>query len=347
MNILITGATGFLGTNLVQRLVNENHHVYLLVRNKQKLEGVYNQIPHHRHDQINVVEGDLLDEGLGISPDTAIQLKGKIDAVYHTAAYLSFDESERDLVFNINLKGTERVLEVAKQLQVKRFIHVSTAYTLGESTEGHEKLHSIDNEFVNAYEESKCHAEHLVMSYKDDLDVIIVRPAIIIGDSSTGEADTTFGLYGILRTVQLLKKRAERKQDKQSYRLLIERDTVSNLVPVNFVIDILALSLTSGEPGTIYHATNPNPPTNGEIFKAIKHGIGFHQVEIVSYEDEHLITEEEKKLNQPLEVFKQYLNRSITFDRTNTKKLLSEVNQEDLNMDEQVLLRIIQGFMKS
>ncbi|WP_017185026.1 SDR family NAD(P)-dependent oxidoreductase [Alkalibacillus haloalkaliphilus] len=347
MNIFITGATGFLGTKLVQRLVNEDHNVYLLVRNKRKLEGVYNQVPDTQHDQINVVEGDLLDEGLGISPDMANQMQGKIDAVYHTAAYLSFDESERNLVFDINLRGTKRVLEVAKQLQIKKFIHVSTAYTLGESTEGYEKLHSTDNDFVNAYEESKCHAEHLVMSYKNDLDVTIVRPAIIIGDSATGEADTTFGLYGILRTVQLLKKRAERKQDNQVYRLLIERDTVSNLVPVNFVIDVLTLSLTAGEPSTIYHATNPNPPTNGQIFKAIKEGIDFHQVEIVSYEDESLLTEEEKKLNQPLEVFKQYLNRSITFDRTNTKRLLNQMKQKDLNMDEQVLLTIVQGFMKS
>ncbi|GAA0464151.1 SDR family NAD(P)-dependent oxidoreductase [Alkalibacillus silvisoli] len=347
MNILITGATGFLGTNLVKRLVNEEHNVYLLVRSKKKLEALYENLPQERHGQIHVVEGDLLEKRLGIEADKVEQLKGEIDAIYHTAAYLSFDEAERELVFDINLRGTERVLELAKEIEARKLIHVSTAYTLGESTVGHETLHSTDHDFVNAYEESKCYAEHLVMSYQNELEVLIVRPAIIIGDSLTGEADTTFGLYGILRTVQLLKKRSDRKQDGQVYRLLIERDTVSNLVPVNFVIDLLALSLYNGEAGTIYHATNPNPPTNGQIFEAIQEGLDFSQVEIVSYQDEDQLSEEEKKLNQPLEVFKQYLNRSITFDRKNTETLLKETNTKDLHMNAEMLLRIVQGFIKS
>ncbi|WP_188207910.1 SDR family oxidoreductase [Alkalibacillus aidingensis] len=345
MNILITGGTGFLGTILVKRLVQKQHQVYVLVRNQSKLEALYKHFNEQERQQIKVVEGDLLDENLGISSSVLAELAKKIDAIYHTAAYLSFDEEERQRVFDINLTGTKRVLELATSLDVDKFIHVSTAYTLGEQTIGEEKLHSTNRSFVNTYEESKCHAEHLVMSYQGQMNVMIMRPAIIIGDSFTGEADTTFGLYGILRTVKLLKKKVERKgEPKQNFRLLIEKDTVSNLVPVDFVINMLMLGLTYGEDGKIYHITNPNPPTNGEIFDAIRKGLDFPHVEIVSYSEANELTEEERKLNQPLEVFEQYLNRSITFKRENTKRLLKQANEADLSMDQEMLLRIIKGF---
>ncbi|WP_411954271.1 SDR family NAD(P)-dependent oxidoreductase [Alkalibacillus sp. S2W] len=346
MNILITGATGFLGTQLTQKLVNDHHHVYLLVRNQQKLEPLYQSLTDEQQELVHVVEGDLLQEELGITPEKKATLLGQIDALYHTAAYLSFDEAERDLVFDINLHGTKRALAFAKSIGIKTFIHVSTAYTLGEATTGYETLHPTDGAFVNTYEESKCFAEHEVMAEQDNLKTMIVRPAIIIGNSQSGEADTTFGLYGILRTVYLLKKRAQRKSDDHIFHLLIEEDTVSNLVPVDFVIGVLHASLTHGQAGTIYHATNPNPPTNGEIFTAIKEGMDFDQVKIVSYNEKDELSEEEQRLNQPLEVFKQYLNRSITFDRTNVTALLNQTNQKDLNMDHDMLLRIVDGFLE-
>ncbi|MET3682857.1 nucleoside-diphosphate-sugar epimerase [Alkalibacillus flavidus] len=345
MNILITGATGFLGTQLVQTLTNEQHHVYLLVRNRQKLDALYKTLPSDKHDLVHVVEGNLLDDQLGVSQDDLHVLTDTIDVMYHTAAYLSFDEDERDRVFDINLEGTKRALNVAKLINAQTFIHVSTAYTLGEATTGYETLHPTDANFVNTYEESKCYAEHAVMNEQDKLNVMIVRPAIIIGDSETGEADTTFGLYGILRTVYLLKKRAARRADSPVYRLLIEQDTVSNLVPVNFVINVLHAALHHGQPGTIYHATNPNPPTNGEIFAAIREGLDFNQVNIVSYDEQENLTDEELRLNQPLEVFKQYLNRSILFDRTNVTSLLKAANKVDLTMDHAMLLRIVHGFL--
>ncbi|WP_027964966.1 SDR family NAD(P)-dependent oxidoreductase [Halalkalibacillus halophilus] len=349
MNIFLTGATGFLGTNLTKRFVKHGHHVYVMVRNERKLAGLFSEVSSEEATRIHVVPGDLLVENLGITSDKIMELQGNMDVVYHTAAYLSFDESERERVFSINLTGTERVLELSKTIDAKRFVHVSTAYTLGNETVGSEELHPTDATFINAYEESKCQAEHLVMSKQAEIEPIIVRPAIIIGDSVTGEADTTFGLYGILRTVALLKKIAARKSEPENktYSLLIEAETTSNLVPVDFVIDLLYYSLKDAVPGRIYHATNPNPPTNGEIFDAIRNGLDFHQVKLVSYEHASELTEEEWKMNQPLEVFKSYLNRSIVFKRDNTEELLSRIEAEDLQMTPNVLQHIIEGFQKS
>jgi nucleoside-diphosphate-sugar epimerase len=349
MNIFITGATGFLGSNLIKKLVEEHHDVYVLVRNQNKIASLYKKLSVDHSKQIHVIEGELTKEYLGIHSSTLQKLMGKIDVVYHMAAFLSFDEAKREDVLEMNIRGTQHVLDLAEILKVKKFIHVSTAYTLGARTKGLEALYPLDSIFINSYEESKCHAEHLVMSYKEVMDVMIMRPAIIIGDSDTGVAETTFGLYGILRSVELLKKRVLKRETlgKETYRLVIEKDTVSNLVPVNYVTRALVLGLTHGTKNTIYNITNSNPPTNEVVFEAIKEGLEFPFVSIVSESQKGLLTDYEIKLNQPLEVFKEYLNRSINFESDNTKELFENANETELNMDKEMLLRIVQGFQKN
>ncbi|MCT8139171.1 SDR family NAD(P)-dependent oxidoreductase [Anaerobacillus sp. CMMVII] len=206
MNILITGASGFLGSTLAKQLLEDKHNVYLLVRNNKKLNNFININQDHKQ-RITILEGELTEAELGLNSKMLNSLVGKIDVVYHTAAFLSFDEGKREQIFQVNVNGTRNVLEVAEKIGVNKFVHVSTAYTLGVQENGLEQLYPIDGTFTNDYEESKCKAEHLVMSYQDKFAVTIMRPAIIIGDSKTGEASTTFGLYGILRAIELLKKK--------------------------------------------------------------------------------------------------------------------------------------------
>jgi nucleoside-diphosphate-sugar epimerase len=346
MNVFVTGATGFLGTKLVKRLVEETHDVYILARSAQKVSKLLQHIDEEKHSFIHVIEGDLSKENLGIEDHDLNPLIGKMDVIYHTAAYLSFDESMREEIFRINVSGTRHVLQVAEKLQTKKFIHVSTAYTLGARTEGKEELYPLDSTFINSYEESKCHAEHLVMSYQDKFDVSIMRPAIIIGDSETGEADTTFGLYGIMRTIELLKrKHSKNPDDKQLYRLLIEKDMDSNLVPVDYVVDILALGLHFAKKNTVYHITNPHSPKNEIMFNVIKDAFGIESIFLLPYKNEDQLTLAEANFNKPLKVFKEYLNRSIHFSNENTNALLSQGKKPQLNMDEAMIYRIVNGFI--
>jgi nucleoside-diphosphate-sugar epimerase len=345
MNIFITGATGFLGTELVKKLVGYNHHVYLLVRNAKKVEDLLQCLDDEKKQLVHIINGELTKEHLGMDEEILKGLIGKMDVIYHTAAYLSFDESEREEIFRINVTGTRNILQFASKIQTKKFIHVSTAYTLGARTEGEESLYSLDSTFVNSYEESKCHAEHLVMSYQDQFHVSIMRPSIIIGDSETGEANTSFGLYGIMRSVELLKKRSMKKNESnQIYRLLIEKDEITNIVPVDYVVNVLFLALEWGREKTVYHITNSNPPTNEAVFNIIKDVYAFNAIELMPYKDEKLLFPQELNLNKPLAVFKEYLNRSITFSNENTKELLSQGNKTELKMDTDMIYRIVLGF---
>ncbi|KAB7706153.1 SDR family NAD(P)-dependent oxidoreductase [Bacillus aerolatus] len=346
MNIFITGATGFLGTNLVKKLIEEGHHIYVLMRNQIKFNKLLDQLDSRHINHVHAVEGELTTENLGLKAPVLQRLIGNIDVFCHSAAMLSFDENDREKSFCVNVQGTKHVLDLAELVGAKTFIHVSTAYTLGSRKVGTETLYPLQSSFTNSYEESKCHAEHLVMTYKDKFDVMVMRPSIIIGDSMTGKADTTFGLYSILRTIELLKKKLERNVSsvRPSYRLLMDKDTVSNLVPVNYVVKVITRAMNYGNKNKIYNIVNTAPLTNSMLVEAVKEAFDFDQIEMIPYEDRGLLTLEEQKMNEPLDVFKDYLNRSINFQDENTRELLSYTNEEPFHMEYDTVLRIINGF---
>jgi len=348
MNVFVTGGTGFLGMDLVHSLICEGHDVYVLVRSNKKALILKQRLSEAELAQLHILEGDLSGDTLGLCEEKINELIGNIDVIYHSAAYLSFDEKDREQLFEINLEGTRNLLSFAKRLEITKFIHVSTAYTLGESTEGFEQLYPRKStNFVNAYEESKCYAEHEVMSYKENFEVVIMRPAIIIGDSETGEADTTFGMYGVMRMIELLKKRMSRSRehvDGNEIKILVGLNETTHIVPVDYITRLLVAGLKYSRNNMVYNLVNPSPPANDLIMDTIKEGMDFHAVELVPYEEVDKLSLEERKLNQPLQVFKPYLNRTIYFHDENTRELLNSIGQPTLNMDRAMLLRIVKGF---
>ncbi|MGG1658348.1 SDR family NAD(P)-dependent oxidoreductase [Brevibacillus sp. NRS-1366] len=91
MNILVTGATGFLGKKLSQDLVNEGHTLFLVVRNEKKASQLLHSFADIHRSRVHVLLGDVSKKSLGITGHAAQQIRQKIDAIYHMAAYLSFD----------------------------------------------------------------------------------------------------------------------------------------------------------------------------------------------------------------------------------------------------------------
>jgi nucleoside-diphosphate-sugar epimerase len=344
MTILLTGATGFVGKQLTLSLLENGHKVYALVRNPRKAENLLTSMPFHLREQLHLVEGDITQEQAGISEEILQSLTQKIETVYHMAAYLSFKDNEKEKTFRINLDGTKNILELAKRFKVKRFFHVSTAYTLGEKSEAKEELHPVDQKFNNYYEESKCQAEHLVFRYNEFFKVNIFRPSIIIGDSRTGEADSTFALHGIIRSFELLKRRGERQKDpRNSFKFLCNKEVPQNFVPVDYVVAVLTAALSHSKENAIYHITNPNPPTNQLIFDQIRDALEMWNIEMVPTDYQGELTKEEIKFNEPISVFYPYWERSLDFDDYNTKLMLKVGEIKPLNLTEDSLRRIITG----
>ena len=130
MKILITGATGFIGKNLVPELVSKSHKVRCLVRKTSRKED----INYLKKLKVELFNGDLINKK---------SLKGicrGIDIVYHLTGVLgSFNASEK-LMFDINVRGTENILNESKEGKVKKFIFCSSAGVLGPIIKGGDPL---------------------------------------------------------------------------------------------------------------------------------------------------------------------------------------------------------------
>ncbi|WP_173917377.1 SDR family NAD(P)-dependent oxidoreductase [Halobacillus sp. Marseille-Q1614] len=348
MNIFLTGSTGFLGGKLIQNLMKDtDHHVYLLVRNLGKARQLVESFSEENQKRIHILEGDITSPNCGITEETFNQLKGKIDCFYHSAALVKFDVELSDELFEINYTGTLNTLELAKELAVKKFFYISTAYTVGKKSHGVEELYPLDAEYHNPYEASKVKSEHLVFSYGNQMDVSIFRPAIIVGDSKTGEADSEFTLYGFMRALDIFKRRMMRKSDAnkdEKYRVIANQEGTSNFVPVDYVADILSLAVTKAEPHTIYNITNPNPPTNYEIMKMFKEALQFEQLDLINSQGDYELSEEEKQLNGMVDIFSVYLAGNVSFRDENTQRLIEGTGVKHLNLPPQTVQMIINAY---
>lgn len=348
MNIFLTGATGFLGSKLIKQFLLEGHAIYLIARDIKKAESTLSTLCSTEDASITIFQGDITAKNLGLSEDDVTYLENKIDVFYHLAALVKFDVELREELMATNFGGTREALSFAHKIKVKKFLHVSTAYTVGTSDEGFEQLSPKGQTYYNPYEESKGLAERAVFEYADKMDISIFRPSIIVGDSKTGEANSQFTLYGFMRGLDLFKKRLERKGLlTEKIHLIGSSDGTSNLVPVDYVADILALGSKKAEKNMIYFITNPKPSTNMEILNVIKQYLQFNNLQIYEFNSQYELNPLEKQMNEMISVFKPYLDRNIIFHDQNTVQLLEGTNIQHLNMTEDILHLIVKSYFQT
>jgi len=211
-NILITGATGFLGSRLLAQILdNTDSNVFLLIRPsagndplakiKQLLDkpATYRVSAARRLSRITAIEGDITKKGLAIGRKALKQLRGNLDIIFHLAAELDIKNSYKHISC-VNTTGTINILDFALQCRksgkLKKVNHVSTAYVLGskglEDFSFHENQLELSQGFNNLYEKTKYEAEIAVGCYrKKGLLVDVFRPSII----TEGLPVTDYGLF--------------------------------------------------------------------------------------------------------------------------------------------------------
>lgn len=197
MNVFLSGATGFLGRELLFNLAGRDEiaKIFCFVRsssrNRAILSGIKEQLEFHRGchagNKIATIEGDLLDEGL---PQTLGSNKALLetDMIIHAAANTSFSRINDQLIDRVNINGLENLLQWAEQLpHLRTFLHISTASVCGMNSTGrliyeHESPNPHASHLVR-YTYSKMKAELLLDSYLPIEKILIARPSIIVGDS--------------------------------------------------------------------------------------------------------------------------------------------------------------------
>jgi len=197
--VLLTGATGFLGVEVLARLLEDtDHDVIALVRGEddaaaqtrvdELLKTIVAPGARPPGGRVRALAADLESPGLGLSPTFREEIAGEVSAVVHCAASISFTLPIED-ARRINVEGTREVVKLALEAQergaLERFVHVSTAYVAGDRI-GLVSEHDGDvgQGFRNTYERTKLEAEEVVR--ESGLPAAIVRPSVIVGDSVTG-----------------------------------------------------------------------------------------------------------------------------------------------------------------
>ncbi|XP_075988922.1 fatty acyl-CoA reductase wat-like [Anticarsia gemmatalis] len=242
--VMLTGGTGFLGKLVVEKLLrscSDVKKIYLLARPKKnkdtakRLQEQFDDVLYDRLrkefpdfiQKISIVEGDMGQLELGMSPEDRVKVMNEVEVIFHGAATVRFDEPLKTAV-EINVRGTREMFKLARGCgKLKAFVHISTAYSNCPQRVIEEKFYDsplpgdklidlvetmddkiINNitpgllgDFPNTYAYTKAAAEDIVQTYSQGLPVALFRPSIVIGTAKepvAGWIDNVYGPTGVV-----------------------------------------------------------------------------------------------------------------------------------------------------
>jgi NAD(P)-dependent dehydrogenase (short-subunit alcohol dehydrogenase family) len=262
MNYFVTGATGFIGRNLVQRLLQREGTVYALVRagSRGRLEELRTA---WGADGARVVpvSGDLSRQGLGVSEEDLLTLRGGVDHFFHLAAiYDMAAGAEAQEVANV--EGTRHAVELAGAIEAGCFHQVSSIAAAGlyKGTWREDMFEQAEDLDTHPYFRTKHESERVVRE-ECGRPWRVYRPGIVVGDSRTGEIDKVDGPYYFFKLLQ----RARRVLPAWLPTVGVEGGEI-NIVPVDFVAAALDhIAHQPGLDGRTFHLTDPDPRSAGEV----------------------------------------------------------------------------------
>ena len=271
--LFITGFPGFIANRLLERLARRDCDFILLVqpslvtRAAEEIARI-SQLAGKNPAEFRVVEGDISEPGLALKPSDLERVQQQATRVFHLAAIYDL-AVPRDLALRVNPGGTRNVLVLARSMpHLRQFHHVSTCYVAGKR-EGvileTELQH--DAGYRNYYEESKYLAELEVESAKNDLPITIHRPAVVCGDSRTGETGKYDGVYYLIHYLL-------RWPGGLSVINIGNHEVSLNLVPVDFVVDAMAaVAFDERAIGKTLQLADPAPLTTNQLFNSIARSV--------------------------------------------------------------------------
>jgi long-chain acyl-CoA synthetase len=275
--VLLTGASGFIGTQIARYLLKENPQlkIFALIHASSKDEATcklsrcwwdWPELTSAIGSRVEVLCGDVSLTNLGLDETTYVDVEKQVTHIIHAAAdwrLISIEELQKT-----NVTGTSNMLELARKIHkdhgLTRFSHISTAYVAGARM-GYVPEDALTDEygFFTAYERSKYQGECLVQKAKNEFPVSIFRPSMVVGDSQTGAIKTFNTFYYPLRlyltgTIRILP---------------VSRSLRINIVPVDYVAKaIVNLTFNIRAEGQNFHLVAPYEalPTIGELLDFVR-----------------------------------------------------------------------------
>jgi NAD(P)-dependent dehydrogenase (short-subunit alcohol dehydrogenase family) len=261
MSYFVTGATGFIGRFLVDKLIARDGPIYVLVRkgSVKKLDALRARWGDEEKRVIAVV-GDLSKPKLGLAAADIAKLKGKVRHFFHLAAIydLAADAASQE---QANIDGTRHAVELSDAIGAGTFHHVSSIAAAG-LYDGvfREDMFDEAEELDHPYFRTKHESEGIVRK-ESKAPWRIYRPGIVVGHSKTGEIDKIDGPYYFFKLIQKMRNALPPWMPTVG----IEGGRI-NIVPVDFVVDAMDhIAHKKGLDGGCFHLTDPEPRRIGEI----------------------------------------------------------------------------------
>jgi nucleoside-diphosphate-sugar epimerase len=309
---VITGATGFVGRNLVDSLLEKGETVYVVIRSKElnfheRAESIFPCYKVKYSQRFRVIEGEITKTNLGIKEEIVNEIKKSEVNFWHLAANLSFRETDKERILKDNVKGVENVVEFVNKLPSNsKLFYTSTAFVCGSKNK-----RCFEDEINkgqtprNIYEKTKIIAEKIIRD-KCKLNFLIFRPSIIIGDAYEGKAaGCTFGYYRFTYVFYIFKKwtieklqgggswkkilelvgaEYDSKNDKLKFRHLIlpfPKNSQVDLIPIDFVIDSMIKISKECQDKKTFHIVNIHPPSFIFLFRELLDDLGMEGIKLI------------------------------------------------------------------
>jgi NAD(P)-dependent dehydrogenase (short-subunit alcohol dehydrogenase family) len=266
MAYFVTGATGFIGQRLVERLLERKGKIHVLVREDslgrldeliERWEAVSEATVSRR---VHPMIGDLRGQLLGLADEQVSELEGTIEHFFHLAAVYDMT-APVELDMAVNVGGTSHAVELAGALRVGHLHHVSSIAVAGlyKGVFG-EDCFDEGQRLPSPYHATKFEAERIVRE-QEHVPWRVYRPGIVVGDSKTGEMDKIDGPYYFFKAIQRIRKVVPQ------WVPLVGLDLgKTNVVPVDWVAGALdQIAHQPGLDGKAFHLTNPRSQKVDEV----------------------------------------------------------------------------------
>ncbi|MDI3314738.1 MAG: SDR family oxidoreductase [Mycobacterium sp.] len=266
MRYLVTGGTGFIGRRLVSRLLATQPGAEIRVLVRRRSLGRFERLAAEWDERVKPLVGDLTQPNLGWTGDGVGDL-GSVDHVVHCGAIDDISAGEAELRA-VNVDGTRTVIELAQRLHATLH-HVSSIAVAGDfAGEYTEADFDVGQRMPTPYHRAKFEAELLVRS-TPGLRYRIYRPAVVVGDSRTGEMDKIGGPYYVFPALARLARLP------RFIPVVLPDVGAANIVPVDYVVTAMVeLMHITGRDGQTFHLTAPKSIGLHGIYRAVAEAAG-------------------------------------------------------------------------
>jgi len=344
--IFITGATGFLGRNLLESLIrsSEKDMFFILARSDAARRMLQEQLGWVPPQRFRIVSGDVTLPNCGLGEHTLRQVVQGPTEFWHIAAATSFDNSKREEIIRANLGGTANVISLAKQAKsLEALYYASTAYIAGTNADTIlEDRMPANNGFKNIYEESKYESEKRVR--ESGLPFVVMRPSIILGNSRTGDSQCEtrmmygylLGLYySIIKNMPsegaFIQQWRHSQQTHVHLRLLGYYHARKNFICVDDVVNMIMEIKRQRPLCKTFNLTSKCFISLADVKSAVERSLNIRGLELVG-SDIADPTMTERRIMRFTKPFEPYaLKSDPVWDTTNTDQALTEYKRIDMS----------------